>query len=1536
MRVQPCASRSCLVQATMRDQPFLVDTAREVLRCEGISIHRFLHPILRTERGDGSRLLQVRPRPQQGTAESFLHFEVEPLNDAAIRRRLEKEIRESLSEAARAAGDYPQMRAAAESVARTLAAERPSSRAFQQELAEAADFLLWLVKGNFIFLGYRSHDIEEKKGKKVLVAQPLSALGILSNPELVSSLKPEPVSRLDPSARALLFRKIFPLITKTNWMSRVHRRTRMDSISIKKISPAGEITGEHCFLGFFTSQALNQLASEIPVLRRKLARILEGAQVLEGTHDYKEIVKIFNELPKEELFTTGDDELAGTIRTVMEMQSEEGIRVACRRDNLGNEVSVLVILPRDRFNTEARLRIQVAFAKQFGIPPSYYRLALSEEQSARLHFYFGFPKESPLPPPEALEREVKQAIRTWDDRLLDELEMHFGPERGRDLGHRFFGAIPSTYRDIFAPAEAVEDLPIFKELGEEGGVQVRMDEGPHRGDEKTTLIRLYRARSKFYLSDVMPILANLGLQVIDEMTFRIEGRHLLPVYLHTIRIQDGRIREGLSGGVEKERWGDLAEAILAILDRKYENDGLGALILAGLSIRKIELLRTYLHFYRQLRVPYTWMSMVAAVTEHPEVANRLVGHFETKFRPDADQPPADAGAQRAEALDRSRQGILELLEKVEGIIPDRILRGLLDLMDATLRTNYFQGDGKLHRIAIKVQSGNVPGMPRPIPLFEIFVHNAEMEGIHLRAGKVARGGIRWSDRRDDFRTEILGLMRTQFEKNSVIVPVGSKGGFVLKQAGDSRGDLPAQVAQQYQTLISGLLDLTDNLEEGQVIHPPGTVIYDGPDPYLVVAADRGTATFSDLANSIAAEYGYWLGDAFASGGSRGYDHKKEGITGRGAWECVRSHLRELEIDPDGDITVAGIGDMSGDVFGNGLLLSKRFKLVAAFDHRHIFIDPQPDPVISHEERSRLFHLRESSWADYDPKKISRGGGVFRRDAKRIPVSAEIRELFGIQQKTLTGEELMREVLRLPVDLLWNGGIGTYVKASDESNAEVGDSRNDSVRINARELQARVVAEGGNLGFTQAARIEFALRGGKVNTDFIDNSAGVDLSDHEVNIKIALVEALRKGRLDLAGRDRLLKKMTREVCGQVLENNRQHALALSLEELLSRQDLCDHLALARQLAEEGLLEAKFEHFPDAEEIQRRSGLGTGLLRPELAHLLAFTKLEISRALRERLLVETAGFEDYLARYFPQPLRKEFGDLLHLHPLRREIAVLSLTNEVVARMGVTFISRLQSDLGVTVEDACRAYRAADSLLDGPSFASTVSDLLTRVRIPPRCAYQLLLDYRGACDQVVRWLLRFWPEEREDHPKTAAGAVEELKPSFRKLAQWISKSAPDPVKENIQLQEKELAELGAPPELASRAARLELERQIPQVIFTARRTGTKPLKAAAVHFSLWGALEFPEVERAVARVPATDPDDRSAARALLLEIRVHLAELTAAVLQSPGGLESEPAQAIRNFLEARESALNLFRRTLPGKGRPFGLGSLMVLAERLRRFS
>ncbi|MBI4586574.1 MAG: NAD-glutamate dehydrogenase [Planctomycetes bacterium] len=1529
--LQQPSAKPALLQTNMSDQPFILDTVLEILRASEIQTRSYLHPILQVERDPEHRMTAVRPRTAPGSHESVLFFELQPLRDEAACRALEMEVRESLLDARRAVEDFYLMKRQVDSIVREIQTYPALHAAEKQDMQEAAELLRWLQADNFVLLGYRFYRFFQMGGELHVQAAPGSGLGILRDETGSAFMNPVPVSQINESLQARLRLRIFPLISKTNRVSRVHRRISMDYIGIKQVNAEGEIAGEHRILGLLTVEALNQMGSEIPVLRQKLKNILERAQVLEGSHDYKRIIAVFNSIPKAELFSSSDEVIGQSIEEIIALQKENEVRVSCRPDLLGRGASVMVIIPRDRFNSTARRRIQTALSGRFGSPAADYRLALSDEPYARMHFYFTDESgKLRIPRLSDLESLVVEAIRTWEDEFLEQLMRAHGAEAGARLAQRYAPLLPEAYRTVISPENAAADVELFEKVRAAGRMQIAIQRDASPPGKEATEIRLFRAGEKFLLSEIMPVLANLGMLVIDESTFAVQGSEVPLCHLHAIRVKK---RDGQP--VPAERWPLLSEAILAVLDGQYENDALNELVVtAQLTVRQVELIRTYVHYFRQIGAPYFRASIASALSAHAPLTGHLIQYFLAKFDPALE--PKDPRQRLAGPLKEIRDRIAGGLDKITDLNEDRIIRGLFGLMEATARTNYFQKGGLLPHLAIKIESRKIPFMPRPVPLFEIFVHNAEMEGIHLRSGMVARGGIRWSDRRDDFRTEILGLMRTQVTKNAIIVPVGSKGGFVLKRAPESRDQIAAEVERQYRTLISGMLDLTDNRAGGKICHPPEAVIYDLPDPYLVVAADKGTASFSDVANQIAKDYGFWLGDAFASGGSRGYDHKKHGITARGVWECVRRHFRELGIDMDKQaFTVAGIGDMSGDVFGNAMMLSRNIKLVAAFDHRHIFIDPDPDPKPSFEERARLFKLPRSSWADYRLELILKGGGIFPRLSKSIPLSPEMRKFLGTEDESMTGEEMVKAVLRLPVDLLYNGGIGTYVKASHESHADARDDKNDAVRVDASELRCKVVGEGGNLGFTQAARVEFAKSGGHIHTDFIDNSGGVDLSDHEVNIKIALAGLMRQGRMDEARRNRLLEQIASAVCGLVVATNRSQAQILSLEEGFSRANVSEHLDLLEDLQYAGILDPHLDRFPDDPELARRAEKGLGLLKPELATLLAFSKIETSRALRESDLLDALGFESYLPSYFPPAVIECCGEVLREHPLRREIAVTVFTNELVHRCGITFVSRLRRDLGCSIAEVARAYRVADGLIEGSEFFKQVEALMDAGALALGAGSGLMQSYRDAVADIACWLVRSWPSGSGGQPLAVVAVIEEMRPWFQRTSTWLEQEAPEHARRRFAARRDEIAAAGAPVPLADRAARFDFQREIPPLVPIALQSGIAPEKVADLYSAIRDALGMPQVMSALSKLPATAPDDRSAARALKEELRTLTLKLTERIAAAclDGG---DCGKLVGQFFYDNWPAVEPYRKLIEAaeRGRPWTLSSMIVLSERLRR--
>jgi glutamate dehydrogenase len=1129
------------------------------------------------------------------------------------------------------------------------------------ELAEAVQFLEWLRDDHFTFLGFRCYDLEEQDGDEVLVARPETGLGILRDaPRSVKRFSEQPpqVQRLAHVPEALM-------LTKANSKATVHRPSYMDYVGIKRFGPDGSPAGEWRFLGLYTSSVYTGTPWDIPVVRRKVEDVLDRAGLPADDHAAKDLRAVLESYPRDELFEITTDELHDIAMGIVGLQERKQVRLFQRCDRFGRYHSCLVFVPRDRYTTETRLRMQDVLAEVFDATSVDNSVRLSESVLARVHFIVHVPGATQVPDLEDLEQRLAETTRTWADDLGQALHDELGEERGTSLLRRYAGAFPPGYRDDHRAPVGVVDICRLEALGSDD-LSVSLYRPVEEAADGLRL-KLYRSGSAVMLSDVLPRLEHMGVAVTDERPYEISPAGGSPRWIYDFGLRHPRFAE-----VPVERIQPVfVEAFLKVWNHEVEDDGLNRLVLdPGLPWHDVALLRAYSKYLRQAATQFSEAYMQRALVMHPHIAALLRDLFAARFDPDRrDEDRSAAVVEEIEAA----------LEGVDSLDEDRILRSFLHLLQATLRTNAYlrgadDGAGRTH-LSLKLDPSKIPGLPRPLPAYEIFVYSPRTEGVHLRGGRVARGGLRWSDRREDFRTEVLGLVKAQNIKNAVIVPVGAKGGFVLKAPPANRQELRDEVEECYRTFIRGLLDVTDNIVGEDVVPPDGVVRYDGDDPYLVVAADKGTATFSDTANALALERGFWLGDAFASGGSAGYDHKAMGITARGAWESVRHHFREMGVDVDSEaFTCVGIGDMSGDVFGNAMLLSEHIRLVAAFDHRHVFIDPDPDAARSFAERARLFDLPRSSWDDYDREALSPGGGVWSRSAKSIALPDEARAALDVEAETLTPDELIQAILRAPVDLLFNGGIGTFVKAREERHAEVGDKTTDRVRIDAVELRAKVVGEGGNLGFTQRGRVQYALAGGRINTDAIDNAAGVHTSDHEVNIKVLLDALVADGELTGKQRDALLVEMTDEVAAAVLRSNDQQnrALSRSCVHALSMADVLRRYL--HHLEEEGHLDREIEHLPDDETLVERRNDGRGLTRPEFAILLATTKTALYGELLESDVCEDPWLARALQAYFPRILQERYADEIRAHRLSREIIATQVANKVVNQSGTTFLFRI----------------------------------------------------------------------------------------------------------------------------------------------------------------------------------------------------------------------------------------------------------------------
>lgn len=1318
------------LEITLSDRPFIVDSVCHELRRKGLDLFYLIHPILHLKRDAQGGLIKEY-EPNQGTAEVYELYLIEHVHDENL-PALEADIRRVLDDVTIATDDYRAMREVVQGLCQRLGhlADTHPDGPEAAQIRECEDFLHWLEQHNFVFLGFREYDIVKTKKGPALKVVPETALGILRDLEHSAYKEPVLLEKLPDNLRKRVTGGPPIIVTKSSQESTVHRAVKMDYVGLKKFDDQLQIVGEQRFFGLFTSGALNTPVKDIPILRKRLQAVLELDGSYEGSHDFKQIVTIFNSMPREELFWSEPAQIHRDIRTIMAMQQEREVRMTLRPDPLHRGALVMVIMPRDRFNTEVRHKVQELLTEVFNAHHVDYQLSMGEdEEQVRFHFFLTTDADfSSIDIPE-LESRVIDLTRSWYDRLTERLVAAHGETMGHRLGEQFDRAFDDGYTAVTSFGMTVKDVEnLLARIDAKENYRVGIFNPTNESyAEEATSVRIYHERDSLVLSDVLPILENLGLRVLLQSSHKVQfayGGEPRSSTIDIFRVQNRWSEKPLDMRKDRDR---LVDAITVLLSKEVESNRLNGLVVAGgLTWREVSLLRTYQTYLSQVSVSTSRDFITNTLLNHPQCGGLIYRFFEAKFKPDFEQ--------REQAMQEAREAFYDSLNAVSSLACDRTLRALFNLVEATVRTNFYLGKGY---ISHKVASREVAEMPEPRPLYEIVVVGSGVEGIHLRGGMVARGGLRWSDRPDDFRTEVLGLMKTQMTKNAVIVPVGSKGGFVIKGAPTDRESLMAYVVEQYKTFLRGLLDLTDNNKGGKVTHPEGLVIYDGPDPYLVVAADKGTATFSDHANSVSAEYDFWLGDAFASGGSAGYDHKKEGITARGAWECVKRHFFEMGVDVNQqEFTCAGIGDMAGDVFGNGMTYTNKTRLVAAFNHLHIFLDPNPDAAKSYEERLRLFRLPRSTWDDYDKSLISAGGGVFLRAAKVIPLSPEVRALLDVEATEMSGQDLVRAVLKMPVDLLWNGGIGTYVRSSQETNADVGDSSNDAVRITAPELRAKVVGEGGNGGFTQLARIEFARAGGRINTDAIDNSAGVDMSDHEVNIKILLQPLVSHGDLSLDERNRVLESMTSEVNALVLKDNYWQSLCLSIAEQRSKEDITLFASLMDYLAERGPLNKAVEFLPDRKAIQERARLGEGFTRPELAIILAYTKMGLYRRILETDFPDEPLFQHYLYDYFPTLLRENYADRIRKHSLRREIIATQFTNVVIDLLGITFVHRTIRNTGATPIQVIRAALAALEIVDAKVFLRRLAEFDNKVSADS--FYYVLNGMVKALENVVNWML------------------------------------------------------------------------------------------------------------------------------------------------------------------------------------------------------
>src|SRR6266850_2134446 len=1264
-------SRHTVVQIVNDDMPFLVDSITNEFNRREIAPHLLAHPVLAARRDLDGDLLGFAPETsERARPESMMHIEIDRQADPTLLDELAAALTRVLAEVRLAVEDWRPMRHACIDAIVDLGPSRSPN------LPEYEEFLRWLEANHFTFLGHRRYryvDDPAQPGGLRYELMPGSALGILRRDDVrlfeAGLGGGEAMSRFARGPDNIM-------IVKTDRQCLVHRSGAMDCVIVKTYDADGRVTGERRLVGLFTSTAYHALVHDVPLLRGRVDNILRRSRLDANSHDGKALLAILDAYPRDELFQIEEDTLYDHVLGILQLQERRRVALFARRDAVGRFASCLVFAPRERFDAALSERFGAILEKAWHAKVTSAAASISSDSALAQALYtlkLDAP-DSATPDLAELEQALADAATSWSDRFRIALQASLGEVEGRAAARRWRDWFPAIYRDSFDADQAVADLPLLQAALGGRPLGVRLDREPGLPAHRFTL-RLFHPKEPIALSDILPLLENLGLRVLSEAPFVLGapagGTDGEAVALQVLGVQtmDGSAVDLAAAGPR------FAETLDRLWTGALENDGLNRLVLgAGLTWREVAILRAYAKYLRQTGIAFSQAYMERALCLYPAIARAMVDLFQARFDPALGDAASAARKARIEAIDTT---LAAALESVTTLDEDRILRRFLNALRSSLRTNYWQTgpDGAPKEwISFKIDSRAIDELPAPRPMVEIFVYSPRMEGIHLRGGRVVRSGIRWSDRREDFRTEILGLMKTQMVKNAVIVPVGSKGGFYVKRppVGGTREQVQAEGIACYQTLIRGLLDITDNYAEGGVKPPADVVRHDGDDPYLVVAADKGTATFSDIANALAQEYGYWLDDAFASGGSAGYDHKKMGITARGAWESVKRHFREMDIDIDKTpFGAVGVGDMSGDVFGNGMLLSRHIKLIAAFDHRHIFIDPMPNPATTWAERKRLFDLPRSSWMDYDKSLLSAGGGIYDRAAKSITLSPEAREVLGIEAPSLTPIDLMRAILTAPADLLYFGGIGTYVKASSESQADAGDRANDSLRVDAAQLRVRVVGEGANLGLTQRGRVEAALAGVKINTDALDNSAGVDTSDHEVNIKIATGEAIARGLLKREDRDPLLFAMTDEVAALVLRHNYQQSQAISVaaEQAGEEHDRLERFM--RTLERKGHLDRAVEFLPDSAAMRARAQNRQYLTRPELSVLLAYAKIDLNDEILRSDLPDDPLLEGELLRYFPSALQEKYEPAIRAHRLRREIAALQVMNSLVNRCGPTFV-------------------------------------------------------------------------------------------------------------------------------------------------------------------------------------------------------------------------------------------------------------------------
>ncbi|CAD2224711.1 NAD-specific glutamate dehydrogenase [Pseudoalteromonas sp. 3J6] len=1491
-------SSHTIVEIIAKDMPFLVDSVRMAMTRENIASHLLLHSPLKIQRDKNDKIsgLSSLKAEQESTSTKTVFFiEIDRQTDATVIESFKKELESVLVDVSIAVEDWQPIREKLIAVSKSLPKSHKDKS--DNEINETVEFLDWLVKDNFTLMGYRQYELSPVQGDYQLKGKMDTSLGLMKNSDaehtrLLSEL-PE-VARQEARSSNLL------ILTKTNSLSRVHRPAYIDYVGVKRFDDKGNVIGEDRFIGLFSSNFYNNSAADVPVLKSKINRIMDMCDFAKGTHAYKAVLNILETYPRDELVQARENELLEVAMGVLQIQERDMCRLFVRKDAYGRFLSCMVYVPRERYNTALRRETQAILANAFNSDVKVeFTTYFSESTLARTHYTVRVTDNNIEFNVKDIENNLIEAARTWEDKLQSALLESAGEARGNELNRKYCNAFARSYKEEVLPSAAVVDIEKLEMLSDDNKLEMLFYRPQEEASSNIVRLSLFHKDEPIHLSDVMPMLENFGLRVVGETPY-------------SVKTSDGGVNwvMDFSMLIDSKGMADFDKisarfraALTSVWANRLENDGFNRLVLmGGLTGRESSILRAYAKYMRQIGVTFSQTYIESTFANYPHIAAKIVNLFSKKF---SVKSPASA-----KTLEKLGLEIYAELENVANLDDDRIIRLYVDMIVATLRTNYFQKDaeGKFKSyISLKIQPSLIPEVPLPVPAFEIFVYSPRVEGVHLRFGKVARGGLRWSDRREDFRTEVLGLVKAQQVKNTVIVPVGSKGGFVCKQLPSEREAFIKEGQECYKIFIRGLLDITDNIDRGEIVPAVDVTRHDEDDAYLVVAADKGTATFSDIANGIANEYNFWLGDAFASGGSVGYDHKKMGITARGAWESVKRHFREMDINcQTTDFTAVAIGDMAGDVFGNGMLLSKHIRLQVAFNHLHIFVDPNPDAAASYPERERLFNLPRSSWEDYNKELISSGGGIFSRAAKSITLTPEMKKMLGTKKASMTPNELIKASLMMDHDLLWNGGIGTYIKHSKETDADVGDRANDALRINGKDLGAKIFGEGGNLGATQLGRIEFAAQGGRVNTDFIDNVGGVACSDNEVNIKILLNGLVAEGDLTRKQRDELLYSMTDEVSELVLKDCYRQTHTLSITQSKGTSTLKEKIRFIHALEKDGKLDRAIEFIPTDEELAERAAAGKDLTRPELSVLVSYAKMVLKESLVTDEITENPYYRQLLVKSFPRPLREKFNDAMNNHPLRKEIIATKLANNIVNDMGLNFMVRMNEETGANEAEIALCYSIASEIFQMRETWLSISDLDNK--IPSSVQTEMLYQLRRTVRRATRWFLR-----HRTKTQSIEQAIEIFSPTFADLSENLTKYIVKTESDRIVSAREELTQSGVPTDIAQRIVSLSSLFSVMDLTQIAQNSNRKIDMVSHTYFKLGAQMGLHWFLDQITNQPVSNHWQALARASYREELDWQQRTLSEVVLNSFEGENSDVDGQIEQWMDSQDLLLQRWKQML-----------------------